>query len=87
MIFAAGSALSPEVRQKVLDKYQKYHSIKPIVGQIYGSTEIGIASFRTPFSTNQNLAENSVGKQPRTRDFKLKVLRSNRKGTKTLSLR
>ena len=74
MIFAAGSALSPEVRQKVLDKYQKHHSIKPIVGQIYGSTEIGIASFRTPFSTIQNLAENSVGKQPRTRDFKLKVI-------------
>ena len=73
MIFAAGSALSAEMRRQILTQYSIYHSIKPIIGQMYGSTELGIASFRTPFSSDPNIAMNSVGVQPRTRDFKIEV--------------
>ena len=46
IILAGGSALSVESRETINAAFLKFQNYKPIIAQVYGSTELGMASFR-----------------------------------------
>lgn len=61
------------MRKQTLVKFSTHHHYAPMVGQVYGSTEMGLASFRSPYTRDEFKAANSLGVQPKTRDFKIEI--------------
>ena len=78
-VSSCGSALAPATRQHVINMFNRHHPSMPnglpLVSMAYGTTEIEYPMFRSPFTQDEQLMAKSIGTHPKTRDFKLKIIK------------